>query len=788
MTLTPGTRLGSYEIVSALGAGGMGEVYRARDLKLERDVAVKVLPARLAGDPDSLARFEREAKAVAALSHPNILAIHDFGRADGVHYAVTELLEGETLRQTLGRGPLTPKKASEYARQIVEGLAAAHTRGIVHRDLKPENIFVTRDGHLKILDFGLAKVARRAGSDETSSPTLARSTEPGAVMGTVGYMAPEQVRGEPADHRADVFSFGVVLYEMLAGRRAFDRPTGAETMTAILREEAPPLVSLRESAPALERVVEHCLEKRPEDRFQSARDLAFALGAAVSDHSAARPVTLPGSSLASRMPNLGRLVGGAVVLALLAGAGALLLRKPRGSAPAEAAPWRIAVLPLLSNDKEYDFFAEGVGDAIYSQLVQVPGLVVTGRGSSAAFKGQSVDLKDVQAKLGADAVVQGKVSRSGRRIHIALDLVKTADGSALWSGNYDGDLEETAKIQDTIVRAVASSLHLSLASAPSSGPTTSNSEARDLYLRGRSAAAPLTKVGLETAISFYQQALAKAPQMAEAYSATAWAWSFLGDSFVSPGEAAPRAKEAALKALALDPRSAEAHNVLGYASTFYDWSVPAFLAEMRQASELAHQPEFQGGYGWALCVTGHLDEGMRELDAALAVDPLGPVQPVFREWSLYVNGRYREVLAEHQRATRLKSAGVYIDSFEGAAYRELGMLDQALASYERDLKLYDGTPLYGLAVTYARAKRMAEARQVIGTLEAYRRDHYYPVEFIGVAYASVGELDRAFAWLDRVLETRSFLWYLNSRAAEWEPIRKDPRWAVLLKRANVVER
>ena len=297
MTLASGSRLGPYEIVSPLGAGGMGEVYRASDARLGREVAVKVLPPRLAEDADALARFEREARAVAALSHPNILAIHDFGKEGSVVYAVTELLEGETLRERLSSGALAPRRVTEYALAIAHGLAAAHGKGIVHRDLKPDNIFLTRDGRVKILDFGLAKTAGPPGSrEDTHSPTLAMATEPGMIMGTVGYMSPEQVRGLPVDARSDIFSFGAVLYEMLAGKRAFQRDTAAETMTAILKEDPPEVAASNPNlSPALDRIVRHCLEKSPEQRFESARDLAFSLEA-ISDRSVTSKTPFPAAS------------------------------------------------------------------------------------------------------------------------------------------------------------------------------------------------------------------------------------------------------------------------------------------------------------------------------------------------------------------------------------------------------------------------------------------------------------------------------------------------------------
>ena len=347
MSLAPGVRLGAYRIEAPLGAGGMGEVYRARDTRLDRDVAVKVLPAHLAEAPEALARFEREAKAVAALSHPGILAIHDFGREGGTSFAVMELLEGETLRERLREGPLPLRKAVEYAGQIAHGLAAAHARGIVHRDLKPENLFVTADGRVKILDFGLARQdAAKAGASDTHSPTLERATDPGSVLGTVGYMSPEQVRGHTADARSDIFSMGAVLYEMLSGRRAFQRETAAETMTAVLREEPAGLGdgSSANLPAGLARLVSRCLEKNPEERFQSARDLAFALEGA-STTTSARVDALPTRKTRSwsRALPLAWLLVGALV-------GALLMQKLGARAPTE--PARTRPLTFSGGDRD----------------------------------------------------------------------------------------------------------------------------------------------------------------------------------------------------------------------------------------------------------------------------------------------------------------------------------------------------------------------------------------------------------------------------------------------------
>jgi eukaryotic-like serine/threonine-protein kinase len=364
MPLTPGSQLGVYEIISAIGAGGMGEVYRARDTKLGRDVAIKVLPSFLSADPDRLRRFEQEARAAAALNHPNILVVFQLGTHDGVPYLVSELLEGNTLREPLQRGALPIRKAIDYGVQIARGLAAAHEKGIVHRDLKPENVFVTKDGRLKILDFGLARLLPQRGEAEASAATLSELTDPGTVMGTVGYMSPEQVSGKPADHRADIFAFGAILYEMLTGKRAFQRPTSAETMTAILNEEPPGVSQLVPTAPpALQRVVHRCMEKNPEQRFQSASDLAFALEA-LSDSSAITAAAPPSREKESRS-KIAAVAVGLTVLVLLAGTALFFMRGRKSSAPASTEYVQLtnfsdsAVAPALSPDGRMLAFIRG---------------------------------------------------------------------------------------------------------------------------------------------------------------------------------------------------------------------------------------------------------------------------------------------------------------------------------------------------------------------------------------------------------------------------------------------
>ena len=425
MTISAGTRLGTYEILAPLGAGGMGEVYRARDKKLDRDVAIKVLPQAVAADPDTLARFEREAKAVAALSHPNILSIFDFGAQSGISYAVMELLEGETLRGRLETGPITQKQAVDYALQVARGLSAAHGKGIVHRDLKPENLFVTRDGHLKILDFGLAKrVETVPPGRDMSMPTVSGHTEPGTIMGTAGYMSPEQVKGLPVDHRSDIFSLGTILYELLSGKKAFKRDTNAETMAAIMRDEPPELSeSGRNISPALDRIVKHCLEKDRDHRFQSARDIAFNLLEQSSPTGTSGPREV--------------------------------------APPISSAEFSVAVVPFkTSGDAEAESFADGLGEEITTGLSRFRYLSVVASASASRPKRDHGNERALGARLGARYVLEGSIRKGGSAIRVSAQLVDTQTGAQLWAETYNRDLQTSSifSVQDDVAARIVATV------------------------------------------------------------------------------------------------------------------------------------------------------------------------------------------------------------------------------------------------------------------------------------------------------------------------------------------
>ena len=504
MALAPGTRLGTYEVIALVGAGGMGEVYRAHDSNLRRDVALKVLPAALVADPDRVARFEREARAVAALSHPNILAIHDLGSDDSIRYAVTELLEGKTLREVLRAGPLAPHKALAIVLQIARGLEAAHARGIVHRDLKPENVFVLDDGQVKILDFGLAKATGSAEQEATNhaaadrSTTVAVVTGAGTVLGTAGYMAPEQVRGGAVDQRADIFAFGCMLFELLAGRRAFQGESSIDTLHATLHAEPPDVATLAAVPEPLSRIVGRCLEKQPANRFQTAADLRFALET-IGDTSRNSAQSLP----ARRAVRWLRIGVAAVVIAAAA-AGVWYWRGARSSAPPAAAARQargIAVLPFDNlGEADRAYFAAGITEEVTLQLAKVSALRVIGRNAVAQFTNPAAQLHDMARELGIGAVLTGSVRHAGSQVRVGVQLLAAPGGETMWSEQVPSHRRQHLRCAERHCRPRgARAAGVARPGGTSAHPACADGQRRGLRALSAARAASLWRAGAESA-------------------------------------------------------------------------------------------------------------------------------------------------------------------------------------------------------------------------------------------------------------------------------------------------
>ena len=500
MSLSAGDWLGPYEILAPIGAGGMGEVYRARDSRLGREVAVKVLPEHLANNAQALARFEREAKAVAALSHPNILVLFDVGEHQGIHYAVTELLEGETLRDRLSRSPLSWRKTIELGVALAEGLAAAHGKEIVHRDIKPGNIFLTHGGQVKILDFGLAHWRQTRPSDDETM-TL-DETAAGTVMGTAGYMSPEQVRGEKAGAPSDIFSLGAVLYEAVTGRRAFSGKSAGDTVAAILKEDPPPIAGTGIQAPAeLERVIERCLAKDPAQRFHSAHDLAFALRGLLS---VAGEKPAAGPRAVSRRVSLAI----AATAAILVAAGLFYWR----SHTAQRLD-TLAVLPFanMGGNPDAEYLSDGITESLMDSLSELPNLKVMSHSAVFRYKGKEPDVRTAGRELGVRAVLTGRITQRGDNLVVSAELVDVADNSHLWGEQYHRKLADALAVQNEIAHQIVDKLRLRLSNVQMTHMTkrqTANSEAYQLYLKGRYFAAQYTPEGLDKGMNYFRQAIA----------------------------------------------------------------------------------------------------------------------------------------------------------------------------------------------------------------------------------------------------------------------------------------
>jgi serine/threonine protein kinase len=710
-----GTKLGPYRIVSPLGAGGMGEVYRARDERLGRDVAIKLLPKTVADDPDRLARFEREARALAALSHPNILAIFDFGTEGGVTYAVTELLEGETLRQRFEHERLPWRRSVEISAAVAEGLAAAHGKGIVHRDIKPENIFITADGRVKVLDFGLARVEQAVRAAEGTTVTDP-GTAIGTVLGTVGYMAPEQVRGQAADARSDIFTLGCLLYEMLAGKRAFARETTTETMAAILKDPAPEVsVSGVEVTPELNRILTHCLEKNPGERFQSASDLAFHLRSLLSGHTAVRP-------------DSGRL-----------------------DADAQQVTPSIVVLPFanLSSDAEQEYFCDGMTEEIITALSKIRGLRVISRNSAMILKGTKKPTREIGQLLNVMHVLEGSVRKSGNNLRITAQLIDAATDAHLWAERYAGTLDDVFDIQEKVSLSIADALRLKLSPAEQrqlTGRQVSDARVLDCYHRARHELLYFTKDSNEKAKRLLQQGLDSLGEHPLLYLGLAHVHFYAIEALFEPRDKAlEAAKEYTRRVQELDPQCAslavaKLERYAGRqtrATRLFEDAVAANPGEVDALFWLSHCYSFY---------MGKPDAGLVMAEKLIRTDPLTVANQVVLATSHIANADFARAVTVLDEMHRREPASRLSSIFRIQALAQSGRIGDACRLAEETVA-ENSEDAFAPIANSAKHAMLGEREALLGTITGEFKEYGWNdmegTEWVAGWFAMVNERDKA---------------------------------------------
>jgi serine/threonine protein kinase/tetratricopeptide (TPR) repeat protein len=763
MPLAPKTRLGTYEILGPLGAGGMGEVYRAKDQRLGREVAVKVLPEAMASSPDLLARFEREARTVAGLNHPNIVTLFSVEDHEGVRFLTMELVEGKTLTNLVAPGGLPLSNILDLSIPLTDALVAAHEGGVIHRDLKPGNVMLTREGRVKVLDFGLARMAGIGGPAETTS--LAETMESplssaGQLLGTIPYMAPEQLRGETTDARSDLFALGIILYELATGRRPFTGATPMEISSSILRDAPEPLSRIRADLPVdLDRIVSRCLEKRPRERFQTALDVGNELRRMkrALEHDA----------------------------------------PPKGTSQALAS---IAVLPFvnMSGDPENEYFSDGLAEELLNVLSKMRGLRVAARSSAFTFRGQKVTVAEVGKALSVSTVLEGSVRKSGNRVRIGVQLVNVADGYHVWTETYDRTLDDIFAVQDDIAQSVVKALRTALLGEE---PDTSvgnevkaevadaakgrgrNPEAHRLYLQGRYLVDRFAREDVERGIESLRAAIDIDPTHALAWAELSTAHSLrAGYGWGPHAEELARAREAARRAIALEPAIVEGHAALAWVVMNADWNWASAEASYRRALELAPRSVMVlNGAGWLMRAMGRIDEAIALFERAVEQDPLSSVAYHSLASTYYYAGRLDDAEATFRKTLELAPRRTESRSNLAMVLLQLGRNEEALQEATREPEGAFG--LWALAIVHHAQGRPSQSDAALRELtERFPTEAAYQV---AGAHAARGEMDAAFAWLDRSCDQNDGgLMYLLGDPL-FASARKDPRWRGVLARMGL---
>jgi serine/threonine protein kinase/tetratricopeptide (TPR) repeat protein len=824
-----GKTISHYRLISTLGRGGMGVVYKAEDTRLGRTVAVKFVPETLAGDRMAVERFSREARAASALNHPNICTVHDIGEFEGRPFLVMECLEGRTLRDVILGGTLQLHEVLDLSIQIVDALDAAHSSGIVHRDIKPANIFLTRRGQIKIMDFGLAKVAASRASNsgglgDSQAPTAALDelvTSPGSTLGTVAYMSPEQARGEELDARSDLFSFAVVLYEMATGYSPFQGNTTALTFVAILHNPPTLPTQIRPDLPGeLERIILKGLEKNRDMRYQSAAEIRTDLRRLRRDidthgvnatHPSVHPplgsvttgldthptpppdserrLAAPSSAehvvgAVRRHKRVSGIVGAAILLAAAGGAYLATRATPLDS---------LAVLPFvnMAGDPGTEYLSDGISESIINNLSQLPKLAVRSFSSVVHYKNKDISPQTAGRELKVRAVLTGRLVRRGDEFAISAELVDVDGNRQIWGSQYTPKVADLLAIQQQISQEISEKLRLQLTGAEMqkmNRHTTGDTVAYQLYLQGRYQWNKRTLDGLQQSIDFFNQAIEKDPRYALAYAGLADAYALIADFNVLPTrEVTPKLQAAAAKALDLDNTLAEAHTSLAWAS-FHVWDWAGAEREFKRAIELnSSYATAHLWYGEYLSALGRFDEAEAELNRALEQNPLSPETILALATRTYYARQSQQAIEQAQKVLTMDSTYVPAHVLLGRAYAQKGSYDEAMAEFRKALELSEGDTNELAALGYAQAvsRQSAEAHKILGELMKRSQDTYVQPMWIAAIDLGLGENNQAFDWLEKAYGDRS-AWLVDLKVDPFfDPVKSDPRFLNLLRRIGL---